>query len=87
MSYELIGTKYSIAVLDTMFAVAKKKGLRIQVNRIQPSVILVQLSTNWADKPTRSWSFKLVWYTLWRMKINYHKLPLIRPCSYKPIYL
>ena len=46
MSYELIRTKYSIAVLDTMFAVAKKKGLRIQVNRIQPSVILVQLSTN-----------------------------------------
>ena len=46
MSYELIGTKYSIAVLDTMFAVAKNKGLRIQVNRIQPSVMLVQLSTN-----------------------------------------
>ena len=46
MSYELIGTKYSIAVLNTMFAVAKKKGLRIQVNRIQPSVILVQLSAN-----------------------------------------
>ena len=46
MSYELIGTEYSIEVLDTMFAVAKKKGLRIQVNRIQPSVILVQLSTN-----------------------------------------
>ena len=34
-SYGLIGTKYSIAVLDTLFAVAKEKGLRIEVNRIQ----------------------------------------------------
>jgi len=34
-SYDLIGAKYSKAVLDTMFAVAKKIGLRIQVNSIQ----------------------------------------------------
>ena len=32
-SYGLIGTKYSIAVLDAMFAVAKEKGLRIQVEQ------------------------------------------------------
>ena len=35
MSYELIGTKYSIAFIDTMFAVSKKKGLGIQISRIQ----------------------------------------------------
>lgn len=28
-----VETKYSIAVLDTMFAVAKEKGLRIQVEQ------------------------------------------------------